>query len=261
MIDITPPPIADDGPDTLQPVETTRDAVFEGRIVVLQSRAGYRFSIDAILLAHRVARLAPRRGLEVGGGCGVISLCVSRLSPGYSGVAVEVQTSLVHVACLNVLQNDLADRLEIIHGDIREVAPKMRPALFDVVFMNPPYFHPSRGHVNPNSERAAARHQIHGNIAELITAARALLEPRGTLELVYPTTSSFEVIAALEAVGLRALQIRYVFSDITQDSKLCLISARQAGHPSLRIDPPLVLYDAPEVYTREVREMLAGGQF
>jgi tRNA1Val (adenine37-N6)-methyltransferase len=46
--------------------DETRDTLFEGRLSVIQSKAGYRFSIDALLLAHFAVVRKGNRVIDLG---------------------------------------------------------------------------------------------------------------------------------------------------------------------------------------------------
>ncbi|MCW5198647.1 SAM-dependent methyltransferase, partial [Desulfobulbus sp. F3] len=52
----------------------TDDTLFNDRVICRQHRDGYRFSIDAVLLAHFCRPAARNMVLDIGCGCGVISL-------------------------------------------------------------------------------------------------------------------------------------------------------------------------------------------
>ena len=54
--------------------EETLDTLFGGRLKILQKREGYRFSIDALLLAHFAEPRPEDRVIDLGTGCGVIPL-------------------------------------------------------------------------------------------------------------------------------------------------------------------------------------------
>jgi tRNA1Val (adenine37-N6)-methyltransferase len=57
----------------------TCDAILGGRVRVIQPRGGYRFSVDAILLACFVSTRGRDRVLDLGAGTGVISLAIAAL--------------------------------------------------------------------------------------------------------------------------------------------------------------------------------------
>jgi tRNA1Val (adenine37-N6)-methyltransferase len=70
----------------------TRDTILDGSITLIQPRHGYRFSIEAVLLA-RFARATTRdRVLELGAGCGVVSIMMATLCRPRGVVAIEIQS-------------------------------------------------------------------------------------------------------------------------------------------------------------------------
>ena len=57
--------------------EETLDAVFGGLLKVLQKKNGYRFSIDALLLAAFADPQPLDRAMDLGTGCGILPLVLA----------------------------------------------------------------------------------------------------------------------------------------------------------------------------------------
>jgi len=93
----------------------TLDAFYHGRIRVLQTKAGYRFSIDAPLLADFIRTRPGDEALELGTGSGIISLLLS-VRPFKRITAVEIQSGLAGLARRNVALNGLQDRFEDVRA-------------------------------------------------------------------------------------------------------------------------------------------------
>ncbi len=127
----------------------TLDTFYRGRIRVLQKKAGYRFSVDAPLLADFI-RIGPEdEALELGTGTGIISLLLS-VRPFRRIIAIELQEGLADLARRNVELNGLPDRIEIVRADLRTFEPGRR---FDLIFSNPPYIRRSTGFLSASAEK------------------------------------------------------------------------------------------------------------
>jgi tRNA1Val (adenine37-N6)-methyltransferase len=238
---------------------TTLDAMFHGQLALEQSRTGYRFSVDAILLAHRVAAHAPKTCLEIGPGCGIVAIAAVWLQPSIQRcVAVEVQPALAALTRSNVQRNGLSERIEVIEGDVRQCRKRITGGPFDVVFINPPYFRPTHGRVNPDGERAAARHQIHGTLDDLLREARLHAGHHGVIELVMPASELGELLQSLEKLGLRRQQIRILHPRDGAPGELAMVAARQGRAWKTTFEPPMVMYRPDGTYTDELTRMLAG---
>ncbi len=227
--------------NALEEPERTDDAMYRGGVRILQHRRGYRFSFDAVLLAHEVARLRPARGVEFGAGSGVVSLCLATMLPDYWGKAFEIQPSLAQLARENVVRNGMSERLEVVEGDVRRLPQEVDAA--EVVFMNPPYFGAREGTPSPNRERALARHQANGSLVELLDAAKRLVAG-GAVVFVYPGAREEMAIAALAAAGLRGVLVRRVVGHQGGAAAFVVLTAREHGAAGLRLLEPVVLHDA-----------------
>jgi tRNA1Val (adenine37-N6)-methyltransferase len=216
----------------------THDAVFRGRLRVKQQRQGYRFSIDAVLLAGAVEPRACDRLVDLGTGCGIIPLILLRTRPVSHVFGLEIQPDLAAQACRNASLNGLADRMSVIIGDIRH-AP-LSPLSADIVVCNPPYRQMATGRVNPNPQRAIARHEILLSLDDILRASKRVLKSGGRLALIYPAERIVDMMVKLRGHGLEAKRIRFIHADGAAESKLVLVEGCSDGRRGLHVLPPLI---------------------
>ncbi len=223
-----------------EPAERTDDAMYRGAVRILQHRRGYRFSFDAVLLAHEVARHQPAYGVEFCAGSAVVSLCLAAMLPPYRGEAYELQPPLAALARENVARNGAAERIVVSEGDVRSIATAVqRP---DIVFMNPPYFGAGEGTPSPNQERALARHQVNGSLVELLVAAKRVAAG-GTVLFVYPGEREAAAVAALERAGLGHISVRRVLPRDGAAASFIILRGSEGGTTPTRILRPTLLHD------------------
>lgn len=234
----------------------TCDAILGGRIRVIQPRDGYRFSIDAILLARFVS-VGPRdRILELGAGCGVISLAIAALHRPREIVAIDIQPELVAMIRNNAELNGI-DSIRAIEADLRRLKDSLAPReSFDVVVANPPYRPSKAGRVSPNAARHLARSEASATLEDFVVAASRCARRGGKAAFVFAADRSAELIAMLRAHRLEPKRIRFVHPYVDAPATNILIEARKNGGIEVVIEPPLILFDAPHVYSHEARELL-----
>ena len=75
----------------------------------------------------------------------------------------------------------LARRITIHEGIFARFRQKFRPGSFDLVISNPPYRRLRSGRLNPDGQRAIARHELKSSLADVFGAARHLLDHGGRL--------------------------------------------------------------------------------
>ncbi|HEX7519419.1 MAG TPA: methyltransferase [Candidatus Deferrimicrobium sp.] len=132
-----------------------------GRLIIRQPERGYRFSIDSVILAGFAAPLCRGAVLDLGTGCGVMLLLLSRLAPGMlAGTGVELQEDLLDFARRNFRDNCPDGRLFAVPGDFRREIPGIEPGSFDLVVSNPPYGRAGHGRRNPDPGKESARHEV-----------------------------------------------------------------------------------------------------
>ncbi len=241
---------------------TTTDTFYDGRLVIRQDRHGYRFSIDAVLLGHQVSfRKADRRVVDLGTGVGILPLILAYRHAALSICGVEIQPALARKARENVQANDMVDRIQIIEADLQSITPRRLGYMADVVVSNPPYRRAHAGRINPNRERAVARHEIAITLEGLVRAVRRLLRTGGYFWSIYPVQRLPELIGILQRFNIEPKFMRMVHSRESSEAKMVLTAAVKAATAGLAIGPPLIIYRDEKNYSEEVQRMLSPAGF
>ncbi len=242
----------------IQQGDETLDALFHGKVKLFQSRSGYRFSLDALLLAHFVTLKARECAIDLGTGNGVIPLILARLHNDAAITGVEIQPAMAERAARNVRLNRLASRIHIRLGDIREVGAIAPAASFDVAVCNPPYRRAASGRISPNDEKRIARHEWRGDLGDFLRAADFFLRAKGRITIVYLAERAADLFSAMRAARLEPKRLRMVHSFIDADASLVLVEGIKGGRSSVKILPPLIVYGDGKNYSAEVAAMIAG---
>jgi tRNA1(Val) A37 N6-methylase TrmN6 len=247
-------------PAARQPDEAdvTEDALLRGRIRLFQPRRGPRASLDPILLA---GFLTPPFGrfLDIGCGSGALAFLLLARDPAASGVAVELQPRLRDLALRGRDANGWPERLEVLEGDVRALAPSLGAARFDLIATNPPYRTVDEGPPSPERDRALAYHEITLALAAWAEIAARAVRPGGRVAAILPAARTAELCAELRARDLSPLRLRAVHPYADRPASRILVEAERGGRRPLTIEPPLVLHLEGARYTPEVLRLLGEG--
>ncbi len=222
----------------------TLDILGMSGLKVIQSVKGFRHSMDALLLAAFGAPRPTDRVLDLGCGNGAIALLLAHRHPRLRVVGLEIQPALASRALRGVQLNRLQDRVEIREGDLRRIEAVLPLAGFDLVICNPPYREVGRGRLNPDPETRQAKHELTATLPEVLAAIRYALAPKGRACLIYHASRLADLLTRLRAERLEPKLLWPVHSFPGADAELILVEARREGRPTLRIVPPLFVYQA-----------------
>jgi len=233
----------------------TDENLLSGGLEVIQPKTGYRFSIDALMLAHHVTPTPDDRIVDIGTGCGIIALLLARRFPDALISGVEVQPELARLAKFNAKANHLAGRVRIIHKDIRKVTASDTGPV-EIITCNPPHIPVSSGRLNPDDQAAVARHEILMTISDLTAAAHRLLNPKGRLFTIYPADRLTELLIQMRKAGLEPKQVRTVHFKPDAPARRIILQAVKDGQPGLEMPPPLFIHDSDGAYTPEALSIM-----
>ena len=235
----------------------TPETFFNGRLKVAQPVNGYRYSIDAVLLA---AQPRPKPGesvVDLGTGCGIIALILAYRHCGIHLHAVEIQPELVRCARQNVSSNHMDDRICVVEMDMRYLSDNMVGGPVDWIVSNPPYRRANSGRINPSAQKALARHEINLDLKQLVETSRRLLRTGGRFCIIYPADRISDLIFAMRSAGIEPKKMQCLHSRLQQESKLVLMEGVKGAKTGLRIAAPLAVYDAHGNYAKHVQRMMA----
>ena len=141
-----------------------------------------KVGVDAVLLGCWVE--APGSDfLDVGTGCGVISLILAQRFPKANILAIDIDNPSIEEAAHNFRKSPWEERL----AASPESFPKdtlCRNASFSLIISNPHYF---KSVINePVTRREKARHQDSLSIFSLLENSGRLLKPEGNLAMIFP---------------------------------------------------------------------------
>ncbi len=235
----------------------TKDALFGGTLVLFQlpRGKGYRTNVDALLLASFAAEAGGGRSrsvaFDLGAGVGAVGLSLLRLGAAGRVVFVEVDEGAAAIAERNLEANGWADRGEVVHADVSEVA-RSRRGEASLVVCNPPYVAPGRGCVAPSQARARS-----GDVGAFVAAARQVAGRKARVCFVYPAQELGALLGTMAEAGLHAKRMRMVHATATAPARVVLVEARAGRAGGLLVGPPFVERDDGG-YTEEMKAVFSG---
>ena len=234
------------------------DELYHQGLRVIQNPAAPAFSMDAVILADFTQVHDKERIIDLGTGCGVISLLLANKAPKCQIWALELMPPMADMASRSVELNGLAKQISIICGDIRRSTEYFGRSLFDIVVSNPPYYKAGTGRISADPLRAAARSETYCSLSELFDSVVSLLKPYGRFYIVHRAERLTELLTMGEARKLHCTRLRMVQPRIDRCANLLLAQFVFGGREQLVVDSPLIIYEQEAVYSAEMRRIYQG---
>jgi tRNA1Val (adenine37-N6)-methyltransferase len=232
-------------------VDVTLDSI--RNIQLYQSKTGYRFSVDSLLLYDFITLKEVNYIADLGAGSGIVGILLAKKYPGAGITLLEIQDGLVRLAERNVLLNHLENRIKVVKCDLRILAAtSVKSGHYDLVVSNPPFRRLKSGLLNTEEEKAIARHEIKLRLPEFINASSSLLKARGRLCMIYHPQRLSELIDTMRDKDIEPKRLRFVHSTASSESKMVLLEAVKGGRAGLKVEKPLFIYEHDGRYSDEM---------
>ncbi len=213
------------------------------QVMLIQNKKGLTYGTDAFLLAAYIRPQVHAHAVELGSGTGVIPLLLLAKNKVSRITAAEIQPTFAELIERNARINGMSERLSVLCHDIRTLTPTDIGGEVSLVFSNPPYMTVGSGKNNLHDEKAIARHEHFGSVSDFCFAASRLLKHGGRFAVVWRPDRLSELFSALHAVHLEPKRMTMVHADACHEPSCVLIEAVKGAAPSMRITPPLLLYE------------------
>ena len=222
---------------------------------VIQDPDKFCFGMDAVLLSGFAKVKKGETALDMGTGTGIIPILLKTKTNGKHFTGLEIQKECADMAGRSVRYNHLEDDVEIVQGDIKEAADIFGAASFDVVTSNPPYMIGQHGLRNPDMPKAIARHEVLCNLEDVVSQASKVLKERGRFYMVHRPRRLAEIISLMKEYRIEPKRLRMIHPFADRDANMLLIEGVRGGKSMMVVEPPLIVYDEPGVYTKEIHRI------
>jgi len=197
---------------------------------LFQDEGEFKFSIDAILLAHFGEAKSNKHYLELGTGTGVIPHVLYHRGARHV-VGVDCNSSVI----------ELAQKSVMYYGQ------------FDGIYMNPPYFESNSGLLSQEESVALALHEQQYSMKDRLLQAQRYLKFGGTLWMIYTTPRLESLLSAVEQTQFRVKRMRFIHGNQDKVSKLVLLELKYGGKLGMMVEPPLYICEVDGSYSDEVQ--------
>lgn len=219
---------------------------------IIQNPDAFCFGIDAVLLSEFVKIKEGQKILDLGTGTGILPILLAAKTKAAHITGLDIQEYSVDMATRSVLHNGLSDRIDIVKGDIKEASGLFGKEAFDAITCNPPYMIDDHGLKNPADCKAIARHEILCTFDDIAREAAALLKQSGNFYLVHRPFRLVEILNTLTKNKIEPKIIRFVYPFVDKEPNMVLICGKKGAKSRVTIEKPLIVYEKPGIYTKEV---------
>jgi len=245
--------------ELLPNTDETRDRLLRDRVELLQSRRGYRTSVDAMALAWYAAPhlQAGMTAVDLGAGTGLVAILLAKARPQAQLLLVEFQCDLAARAQRNLRLNGVSDRATVLVHDLAEKTPPLPQV--QLVVSNPPYYLLCEGTPPQHPERKSAHCESTATLGRFAEVAAQLLAADGVFCLIYPMLPE-KVIFAMQSAGLADICWSPLLHRLGDAHAVRLLATARVGRGQVTQTAPIWLHPteaADCTYTAEIETFLA----
>lgn len=234
--------------------ETLDDLQLKG-INIIQKKNGFRFGIDAVLLANFAKVKNNARVIDLCTGTGIVPFIIAGKTNAKDIVGIEIQDCFVEMAKRSVKINELDDRVSFICGDLNDKEMLKKIGRADVVTVNPPYKIMNGGIKNPEDILAIARHEVKCTLEDVIASSRIVLKDNGRLYLVHRPERLADIFCLMRKYKIEPKRVRMVHPSVGKAPNIVLVEGQRDGGAFLRFEDPLYVYNEDGNYSDDINEI------
>ncbi len=230
----------------------TKTEIFNNSTFIFQRKTGYRFSADSMILSWYIFEHTNskkiKKIMEIGSGSGIIPIILKKRGFENNIECVEIQKNMFEILKLNIKENNLEDSLIPINSNFLSLDIKQER--YDLIFSNPPYYTTNEGLINPDSEKAFARHEFFGTIDDFIVKSSKILKKKSFLFLIYPLAKLQKLLSKTFENGLFLQNITIIKEyEKTQPTLFLSMFTKGLSYSNLKSFDTIVMKENSGEYT------------
>lgn len=213
------------------------------------------FTSDAIVLADFCAPRHKDKCCDLGTGNGIIPLLWLRDFQPCEIAGVELSESAVSLFNKTLNENGIADKVTVVHRDLRELKGVLPNEYYDLVSINPPYKKLGTGIVNEGEDYKNARHEFTCTLEDAAKAAAYLLKFGGRFCICQRPERLPDIFAAMRKYKIEPKSMREVIQRLGKEPSLVMVEGKKGSAPGFRIKEPLILENENGEYSAEAEKL------
>lgn len=234
--------------------ETLDDLQLKG-IHIIQKKEGFRFGVDAVLLANFAKVKRNGTVIDLCSGTGIIPFIIKGKSQCGLVRGVEIQSEFAEMANRSSEYNRFQEEVKFIEGDLKDKKLLKELGRVDVVTVNPPYKLHNAGILNEKDRSAIARHEVCCKLEDVISAARDLLKDNGRLFMVHRPERLVDILSLMRQYKIEPKRLRFVHPKPGKAPNIVLVEGQRDGGAFLKIEDPLYVHLEDNSYSKEIQDM------
>ena len=190
---------------------------------IRQENSALKVGTDSMLLGSLVNTDSASYILDVGTGCGVLSLMLAQRFPNAFLSALEIDNDSCIDAQFNFTESTWSDRIELIHQDIFNFSSSLK---YDLIISNPPFHFEEVK--SENSRKNKAKRWTKSEFQQFYAKCTQLSHFQSDLYLIVPYLWQDEHLSMATSFGWQAHQKIIIHSSIEkQNSRVVFNFKRQ----------------------------------
>ena len=218
---------------------------------IIQSKDGYKFSTDSVLLANFGKAKASDKYLDLCSGSGVVAILFSWKNKIKESFVVEIQERLADMAKRSIEANNL--NIKVINDDLINCLKHFEQESIDVITVNPPY------NILTNdieeTEISIATHELKTSLESIAMTAGKLLKFGGKLFMVHRADRIADIMFELKKCKLEPKKLQIVYPKVQKEPNLVLIEAKKGAKSGIKILEPLILMTQEGTETEQLKKI------
>ncbi|MGL4740622.1 MAG: tRNA1(Val) (adenine(37)-N6)-methyltransferase [Sarcina sp.] len=234
--------------------ESLDDLQIDG-IHLIQKENGFRFGVDAVLLANFANVKFKHTVIDLCTGTGIIPFIIKGKKKPKKVIGIEIQEEFVEMANRSRRINNFDDDIEFVLGDLKDEKLLKTLPKADVLTVNPPYKLKNAGIVNETDKLSIARHEIMCTLEDVIASSRVLLADGGRMFMVHRPERLADIFTLMRKYKIEPKRVQMIHPNAKKAPNIVLVEGQRDGGAFLKWEAPIYVYDEQGNYSEQINKI------
>lgn len=222
---------------------------------IIQKTGGFKFGVDAVLLADFAKGMRAHRCMDLCTGSGIVPLLLAAKTRTERIDGMEIQPDIADMARRSAEYNLLGGRVFIENADLRGAVQLYGKRSFDAVTCNPPYMKCGAAVLNVSDNKVISRHEVMCTLDDVLSTASDLLTVGGRFYMVHRPSRLADIFCGMRAHKIEPKRMRLVCPSVGKAPNLVLVEGIFCGGAELKTEAPLFVFNPDGTETDDVKQI------